>query len=76
MASSTNPQCFYVPKENDNIPPPLAKIVRRESIIKESPTTSANTKNKSDQLTICDVCQGDGNNANLVRYVPVLRPIL
>lgn len=71
VASSTNPQRFYVPKENDSVPPPATRIVRRESIVKEikesiTPTIPI-TKNKNEALTNCDVCQGEGTNANLVR---------
>lgn len=70
VASSTNPQCFYVPNENnDNIPPP--PIIRRTSIPKlqaaKVVTPTVPLKSKSEQLTMCDVCQGEGNNANLVR---------
>lgn len=74
VASSTNPQRFYVPKENDNTPPPppittTTRIIRRESITKEAKDMSVTlgTKNKNEPLTNCDVCQGEGSNANLVR---------
>lgn len=80
VASSTNPQRFYVPKENDNTPPPppttttaattTTRIIRRESItkdVKETTPVTPVTKNKNEPLTNCDVCQGEGSNANLVR---------
>ncbi|KAK9731321.1 PHD-finger [Popillia japonica] len=56
VASSTNPQCFYV--NNDDEPPPsLSSIITADSPL---------GKKKIDDGIICDVCKSEGTNNNSV----------
>ncbi|KAK4882682.1 hypothetical protein RN001_006001 [Aquatica leii] len=61
--SSSNPQCFYVPNENDDRIPPHP-IIRRASISHVVNTPISTPTKKSGSL--CDVCSVEGNTTNLV----------
>lgn len=75
VASTSNPQCFYVPKDNEETPKIPQRAPQPLQHLSPTPRTSrlTNTPKKTptkegDQMTNCDVCSQPGSNANLVRY--------
>lgn len=77
VASTSNPQCFYVPSED---PPMVEKPKTPQTspraplqVTPPAPSTSSRlsagsgSAKKGDTMTKCDVCNGVGSNANLVR---------
>lgn len=65
VASLTNPQCFYVPKDNNDEappPPPVPKVIP----VSTAPPPAPPPTSKALPVSICDVCQGEGDNTNLV----------
>lgn len=74
VASTTNPQCFYVPSVNDDSPPPpVVKIPKpmlaAEKVKTISPAITISRKSGATLATVCDVCQDPGSNTDAVRYV-------
>lgn len=74
VASTSNPQCFYVPNENNEIPKPVVvtttpQVTPTISAIPNSRLSGSATKKtkEGDTMTKCDVCSGPGSNINLVR---------
>ncbi|KAF5303425.1 hypothetical protein FQA39_LY09969 [Lamprigera yunnana] len=63
--SSSNPQCFYVPNENnDNAPPhPIIKKISAPAVIN---TPVVPTPAKKGNTLMCDVCSMEGNSTNVV----------
>lgn len=70
VASTSNPQCFYVPNENNEIPKPVITLQTPPpvTIVTNSRLSGSVKKVKDgDTMTKCDVCSGPGSNVNLVR---------
>lgn len=73
VASTSNPQCFYVPNENNEIPTPVVILSKQTTpqmnIMPNSRLSGSASKKpkEADLMTHCDVCSGAGSNVNLVR---------
>lgn len=65
--SSSTPQCFYVPNENDDNAPPYPSIKKTISTpyIPITPVSTTPVK-KSGNSSMCDVCNSEGNPSNIV----------